>query len=916
MTTTTPFCIALSPQGHPYIYQGSESQETLLIETAQTLEALFEQGYAIGLLRLGLVALPHTLPSSVLFWRKFSQLFLTSIYKICSTEEKNQSTIPHLKAPQEEFNTLIQYAPFMRGSEYLQLETLCNLWDTFTPALITELSHFKNNLSAYFTHYNANWNKVGRVCFHLAENKNDIEHPFAFLATYTTRLSQNTQLQHLPLKRALQEYADKNMRSHLLALLVPVQKAASQSLFIKHLVDSGQIFQPLAWGPREAHQFLTLIPELEACGLVVKVPNWWNPKKPPRPQINVKIGDKDNHTMGMQALLDFDMQLVLPDGEDLSAAELKQLLESQQNLVQIKGQWVEIDSTKLNHVLAHWKTVEKEVKKHGVTFAESLRLLSGVSQLNAATDLPAEEVAQWSKIEEGHWLQEALTKLRHPEDTQNKTIQKILHKKLHATLRPYQQAGVAWLWMLYQLRLGGCLADDMGLGKTIQVLSLLLLAQNQSSTHQTHLLILPASLLGNWQAEIARFAPTLKIWVAHSSATEKALMETHPALSEIDLVITTYALVHRLPWLQEANWDMIIVDEAQGIKNPTTKQTQAIKALHSQVRFILTGTPIENRLLDLWSLFDFVAPGLLGTSKAFADYAKKASKRDQDTNQEGQFYANIRQLVTPYILRRLKTDKKIISDLPDKTELDAYCTLSKTQIALYQQALDELEEKLNAGIEGIQRRGLVLSYLLRFKQICNHPTQWLGHGEYIEKESGKFARLKELCEAISEKQEKVLIFTQFKTIIPHLCAFLANIFGHEGLAIHGQTAVKTRAKLVETFQQEQGPSFFVLSLKAGGTGLNLTNAAHVIHFDRWWNPAVENQATDRAYRIGQKKNVLVHKFICRGTIEEKIDALIQSKKAIADEILAQGSEVLLTEMSNAELLNIVSLDIHRALGET
>jgi len=389
-----------------------------------------------------------------------------------------------------------------------------------------------------------------------------------------------------------------------------------------------------------------------------------------------------------------------------------------------------------------------------------------------------------------------------------------------------------------------------------------------------------------------------------------------PDLQNIDLVITTYATVHRLSWLSKVSWDIVVLDEAQSIKNPAAKQTQAIKKLISKVRFVLTGTPVENRLLDLWSLFDFVAPGLLGSSKAFSNYGKQILNLPQDKGGEARFYAAVRHLVSPYILRRLKSDKRIIADLPDKTEVKAYCSLTKQQVGLYQHALHELETRLEQDVDGIQRRGLVLSYLTRFKQICNHPTQWLGHGQYAEQDSGKFIRLKEICEEIALKQEKVLVFTQFREIIPALNEFLTHIFGQEGLTLHGGTSIKKRPQLVEAFQQEQQFPFFILSLKAGGTGLNLTNASHVIHFDRWWNPAVENQATDRAYRIGQKKNVLVHKFICQGTIEEKIDALISSKNDLSAELLTPSGEAVLTELNNEDLLKTLSLDIHRALGET
>jgi non-specific serine/threonine protein kinase len=361
----------------------------------------------------------------------------------------------------------------------------------------------------------------------------------------------------------------------------------------------------------------------------------------------------------------------------------------------------------------------------------------------------------------------------------------------------------------------------------------------------------------------------------------------------------------------ETHWSIVVLDEAQAIKNPGARQTRTAKALKSRVRFALTGTPVENRIGDLWSLFDFICPGLLGTDKAFGRFVRRL---EQDTPDHGPNYAPLRNLVQPYILRRLKSDKRIIADLPDKTEVKAYCSLSKLQVGLYQDAVETLARQIET-VDGIARRGIVLAFLMRFKQICNHPSQWLGDGTYTPGDSGKFARLREIVEEIAARQEKVLIFTQFQEMTGPLVEFLQNVFGQPGLVLHGATPVKSRKSLVEKFQQELGPPFFVLSIKAGGTGLNLTAASHVIHFDRWWNPAVENQATDRAYRIGQKKNVLVHKFICRGTVEEKIDALIEGKLGLSKELLEGGGEMLLTEMSNDELLRLVSLDIKSAMDE-
>jgi non-specific serine/threonine protein kinase len=352
----------------------------------------------------------------------------------------------------------------------------------------------------------------------------------------------------------------------------------------------------------------------------------------------------------------------------------------------------------------------------------------------------------------------------------------------------------------------------------------------------------------------------------------------------------------------------VILDEAQAIKNPAAQQTRAAKTLSARVRIALTGTPIENRLGDLWSLFDFLLPGLLGSQKEFARYAKGLAAGRAGS------HGPLRELVRPYILRRLKTDRTVIADLPEKTEVKAYCALGRRQAALYQDSVKELAARI-ANTEGIQRRGLVLAFLVRLKQICNHPSQWLGDGAWDEKDSGKFARLGELAEVIAAKQEKVLVFTQFREVTAPLAAFLGRVFGRPGLVLHGGTAVKKRQDLVARFQDDETVPFFVLSLRAGGTGLNLTGAAHVVHFDRWWNPAVENQATDRAFRIGQTKNVLVHKFVCRGTVEEKIDALIESKSALAKDLLEGGAELDLAALSDAELLRLVALDLGAAATE-
>jgi non-specific serine/threonine protein kinase len=371
-----------------------------------------------------------------------------------------------------------------------------------------------------------------------------------------------------------------------------------------------------------------------------------------------------------------------------------------------------------------------------------------------------------------------------------------------------------------------------------------------------------------------------------------------------DLVITTYGTLPRLEWLKNVQWGWIIVDEAQAIKNHGSRQSKAVRSLEGTARIALTGTPVENHLGDLWSLFDFINPGLLGSASEFQRFVKNLRTENSD------HYAPLRRLVSPYILRRLKTDKSIIADLPDKTEMKVFCGLSPAQAELYQQTADGLAKALDTA-EGIARRGLVLAYLMRFKQICNHPDQLIKAGAFDVAGSAKFQRLVLLCEEINARGGKALIFTQFREMTDPLEACLSKVFGRHGLILHGGTSVRERQNLVDQFQREQGPPFFVLSLKAGGTGLNLTAASHVIHFDRWWNPAVENQATDRAFRIGQKRNVLVHKFITTGTLEEKIDELITAKQNTADAILTGSAEKSLTEMNNAELMDFVRLDLSK-----
>jgi superfamily II DNA or RNA helicase len=881
------------------------SEEKAVLEPARTarLEQAFARGSGHGLLCLGVDEVGTTLPPALSYWRNLAAGYVTALCALPAIGERSKRPVPISAAG--ELDTMVAAVPPMTGAEYLTTEVLANLWRDMDQAFDAELAQSTLTVQAFLKSRHPAWNLVGRVHFNLAENRKDEDTPFAFLATYTTRLSAEAKPQHLPLGRAMQEYAGTRNRERLLSLLMPVQRAAEQCPWLKAIVDGGEIYHPLRFNPQQALQFLRNVPVLEGAGVVVRMPATWRLNRPARPQVTATVGSNSPSRLGMDALLDFRIDMTL-EGESLTRAEIKRLLAHTDGLVLIRGKWVEIDRERLSRTLEQFEAIERRAVSDGLSFAEAMRMLAGAAIADGGAGGQAD--ATWSETVAGPWLAETLRGLRHSG--------RLAHvdpgRSFQGTLRPYQFAGVHWLHLLARLQLGACLADDMGLGKTIQVLSLLLVLKNGAAEKcKPSLLVAPASLLANWADEVARFAPSLDVIVAHPSAmpAEKLAKLGTDGLRDVDLVITSYGFLSRLPSLQTTSWRLAVLDEAQAIKNPATRQTKSVKQLKAEARIALTGTPIENRLSDLWSIFDFINPGLLGSSKEFSSYVKSLVDRPQNP------YGPLRKLVRPYILRRLKTDKSIIADLPDKTELKTFCPLSRKQAALYQQAVEDLARQLET-VDGMNRKGIVLAFLMRLKQICNHPSQWLGDAAWAEEDSGKFARLRDIAEVVGARQEKTLVFTQFKETTAPLAAFLGSVFGRPGLVLHGETEVKKRKDLVRQFQGDESIPFFVLSVKAGGSGLNLTAASHVIHFDRWWNPAVENQATDRAFRIGQKKNVLVHKFICRGTVEDKIDKMIESKQQLAGDFFTGGADMVLTEMKDEELLSLVALDLNAALKET
>ena len=889
--------LAVTPAGHVTLSDAGERLPGALVSRIRRAHAT---GLGELLVYLATEELQTQLTPELSYLRDIGREYLTQACHVPSADGEAFAGVP---APAVEQLALdVMRVPPMVGSEYLSAGVLAEWWQAADSRMI-ELAQESGGIATVLARRSSAWRTVGRVTFHLAETKRDPERPFAFMATYTQRLSAAGRPQHTPLGRALQEYAGAGNKAALLKLLMPVNEAAQKNAFVARLVQSGAVYSASEWTSREAFEFLSAMPEMEAAGLVVRVPELWKNRRPGHPLVSVSIGNTVKSKLGIESLLDFEVGVTL-DGETLSDEELKQMLASSDGLVRIRDQWVEVDREKLQLALDRWGEAQKLAGRNGIPFKDALRILSGFD--TDAPDAPAgDEGSSWVGMRAGDWLEETLAKLRSPADAVDAQP-----PDLQGSLRPYQRVGVEWLRFVTELGLGACLADDMGLGKTIQVIALLLHLK-QKHGHATSLLVAPASLLGNWRAELSQFAPTLSARVLHSSEMDDddmQAMATNPthALKNTDLLITTYGMLHRSGWLAKHKWRLAILDEAQAIKNASTRQSQAARRLQAGARVALTGTPVENRLGDLWSLFEFLNPGLLGSAKEFDRYAKRLAKTVPPN------YRPLRQLTKPYILRRMKTDKTIIADLPGKTEVKAFCSLSKRQAALYQQAIEDFAERV-ADAEGIGRKGLILAMLLKLKQICNHPSQWMGDGGYAPEESGKFTRLRELCEELAERQQKALIFTQFRGITEPLAAYLSTIFKRPGVVLHGGTEIGSRKKLVDEFQREDGPPFFVLSIKAGGTGLNLTAASTVIHFDRWWNPAVENQATDRAFRIGQKQSVMVHKFVCRGTVEERIDEMIESKLALSRDVLEGGGEALLTEMSNQELIQFLSLDIRKAV---
>jgi SNF2 family DNA or RNA helicase len=704
-----------------------------------------------------------------------------------------------------------------------------------------------------------------------------------------------------PLKR----YDVKNIRQFLLSSL---GQASSISAGIASSLESPN---PSGYSldTKEAYRFLTeSAMNLSQAGFGLLLPGWWTRKGTKthlKAQAKVK-GKKLQAGSGLtlEKVVSFDWEIALGD-RVLTIKELQALAKLKAPLVKVRGQWVEVNDAEIRAALEFWQK-----NPHGeASLREVIKLAVGASEKADGVDVEG--------LNATGWIGELINRLKDKAGFEELPAP----NGFSGTLRPYQFRGYSWLAFLRQWGIGACLADDMGLGKTVQTLALIQHdleqveeeVEEQVDRHKAPkpvLLVCPTSVINNWKKEASRFTPELSVMVHHGTSRKKEEEFKKEAMSHT-IVISSYGLLQRdVKFLKGVPWAGVVLDEAQNIKNPETKQAKAARALEADYRIALTGTPVENNVGDLWSIMEFLNPGFLGSQAGFKRnfFIPIQAERDPEAAKR------LKEITGPFILRRLKTDTSIISDLPEKMEMKTYCTLTKEQASLYAAVLEDIEEAMEEAEEGIQRKGIILSALSRLKQVCNHPAQFLKDNSGIPGRSGKLARLTEMLDVILENKEKVLVFTQFAEMGKMLKEHLQASFGCEVLFLHGGVPRKQRDSMIERFQEgKEYLPIFVLSLKAGGTGLNLTGANHVFHFDRWWNPAVENQATDRAFRIGQTKNVEVHKFICAGTLEEKIDEIIERKVQVAENVVGTGEDWL-TELSDEELKDILALR-EEAVGE-
>lgn len=782
--------------------------------------------------------------------------------------------------------------------------------DAAVRASTAQLSAMNSGLRAWLRYLNAAGDNVFRVAFRL-------EAPGPLATSHESLKSKDWRLNYLLQARedpSLLVPADEVWRTGG-SVITQVGKRFEQpqekllaglgyaARLFSAILPSLQTSRPegVSMDTQTAYSFLrSTAPLLEQAGFGLISPPWWN-HRGARLGVRLHLQPPPNETraptkLGLDRLVRYSWELSLGE-TSLTRQEFEALVALKAPLVQIRGQWVQLDSDQVEAAIRFW---EEQQQSGELTLLQAARYALGAQPI--AQGLPVDEV------EAEGWILEWLERL----ESHEKVVVLPQPESLRGELRSYQLYGYSWLTFFRRYGLGAILADDMGLGKTIQALALLLREKEQHGNGklpQPYLLVCPTSVVTNWQHEVERFAPGLKI-LMHQGAGRLRGEQFKAAVKEVDLVLSSYAVVRQdAEVVQSVNWGGVIVDEAQNIKNPSAKQTQAVRKLNTNFRLAMTGTPVENRLLELWSIMNFLNPGYLGSQDSFRrSYALPIERfGDRDATRQ------LREIVSPFILRRVKTDPRVIQDLPEKIEMKQYALLTEEQATLYEAVVQDTMKKVQES-GGMERRGLVLALLMQLKQVCNHPAHYLHQIDTPGQEmdiysgrSGKLTRLTEMLEEVTGVGDRALVFTQFAEMGRLLTPFLRDRLGVATQFLHGGTPIKMREQMVRRFEEdEHGPPIFILSLKAGGLGLNLTRATHVFHFDRWWNPAVENQATDRAFRIGQHRNVQVHKFLTVGTLEEKIDEMIESKKGLADAVVGSG-ENWLTELSTDELRDLVSL---------
>lgn len=738
------------------------------------------------------------------------------------------------------------------------------------------------------------------LCFRLEEPPPDASEKSPWRVRYLLQARDDPSL-FIPVREAWKEKSrvanvfkakSFNPREYLLTTLGQSASLSPQIERSLKAAEPGE-FQCDAQG---AYGFLTETAwMLEQAGFAVILPAWWT-KKGGKQRLSVQADVKSpplqaGGGLSLDKIIGFDWKVAIGD-DQLSLKELQELARLKSPLVKLRGQWVQVHAEELKTAIA---LMEKRASGEA-TLKEVVHMALGAGE--GPGGLP------FGGVKATGWVADFLAQL----EGKASFAELEPDAGFQGTLRPYQVRGFSWLSFLKQWGMGACLADDMGLGKTIQ--TLVLLQRDWKAEKRPSLLVCPTSVVANWKKEAERFTPDLPVLIHHGGQRTRSAAFAKQ-VEQYALILTSYSLLHRDRELfEKVKWGSVILDEAQNVKNPQTKQSQAARAIKGDFRIALTGTPVENHVGDLWSILEFLNPGWLGT---LADFRKRFFIPIQ-AEQDADAATRLKRLTAPFILRRLKTDKSIIADLPDKLEMKVFCQLTREQATLYQSVVDDLNQSLESA-EGIQRKGIVLATLTKLKQVCNHPAHFLGDNSAIPDRSGKLARLTEMLEEVLEAGEKALVFSQFTEMGEILKRHLQDTFGKEVLFLHGGVPREQRVRMVDRFQSPEAtsPRVFLLSLKAGGTGLNLTEAQHVFHFDRWWNPAVENQATDRAFRIGQTKNVQVHKFVCVGTVEEKIDEMIEKKQAVAARVVGT-KEDWLTELSNDQLRDLFNLR-QEAIGD-